>query len=99
AHRVIRDEAVKRDNSRDALGIVLGGEKVRELDAAAEPGDEDSASSGFFADEFRRRVDIRFKKIVGPSLELSEIALCGRSRNEVRAIVHRPHVNAMLGEI
>src|SRR5208282_6216843 len=39
AHRMARDESVERDDSRDALGKP-GGVKVRELDAAAETGNE-----------------------------------------------------------
>src|SRR5882762_10641323 len=49
AHRMIRNESVERDDSGRPLGIVLGGEKVRELDAAAEPGYKDSTAPGFFA--------------------------------------------------
>ena len=74
SHRMSRDESVDRDDSRDALGMHRGIE-VRELDAAAEAGDEEFAAAGFFADEFRGRVDVGFEKIVGPSRELGEIAL------------------------
>ena len=99
AHRMSRDESVERDDSRDALGIVLGSEQIRELDAAAEAGDEELAAAGFLADEFRSGVDIRFEKIVGPSRQLGEIALRRLRRNEMRAIVHRPHVNALLRKV
>ncbi len=94
-----RDGSVERDDSRDALGIVRGGEEVRELDAAAEAGNEDSAAAAFFADEFRSRVDVRLEKIVGPSRQLGEIGLWRLGRNEMRAVVHRPHVNAVLGQV
>src|SRR5258708_4209644 len=82
AHRMSGDESVERDDSSDAFGIVLGREQVRELDAAAETGDEDSAMAGFFVDEFRGCVDVRFEKIISPSGELGEIALRRLRRNE-----------------
>ena len=75
------------------------GVEIRELDAAAEAGDEDSAAAGFFADEFRGRVDVSFEKVVAPSRKLGQIALRRLRRNEMRAIVQRPHVNVVRGEI
>src|SRR5579862_6229212 len=98
AHRMSRDESVERDDSRDAIGM-HGGKQVRELDATAETGDKDLVAAGFFADQFRGRVDVRFEKIVGPSRQLSKIVLRRLRRNEMRAIVHRPYVNALLREI
>ena len=92
------DESVDGDDAGDALGMHRG-VKIRELDAAAEAGDEDLAAAGFFGDEFRGRVDVSFEKIVAPSRKLGQIALRRLRRNEMRAIVQRPHVDVVRGEI
>ena len=76
-----------------------GGVKVRELDAAAEAGDEQFVAAGFLADEFRGGIDVRFEKIIGPIRQLGKIALRRLRRDKMRAIVHRPHVHALPGQI
>src|SRR5664279_3787729 len=93
-----RDECVERNDSPDAPGMP-GGVKVRKLDAAAEAGDEELGAAGFFADEFRGCVNVSLEKIVGPSRQLGKIALGRLRRNKMRAVVHRPHVHAVLGQI
>ena len=66
------NESVERNDSRDALGMP-GGVKVRELDAAAEAGDEEFVAAGVFADEFPGRIDVRFEQLIGPARQLREM--------------------------
>ena len=99
AHRMSRDEAVDRDDSGDALGMHRGIE-IRELDAAAEAGDEEFVCGRFLSlTNFAAASMSDSKRSLVHPASSDEIALRRLRRNEMRAIVHRPHVDSLLGEI